>query len=187
MTERDHASNAPPAAGAKQRRSRSVAGPDERIAATPQPDASAAPASSRFQFFLIDSGWNSAAARVIRDNLGMITRFQNNDPLFILDQAQSTALMRRHPHLIGKDPILLARDLQARGAGGATEYHGFHLNLGLVKDPVAAVEGLRKFLHFLAIHRHSLNIETDVQHQLHQAGLRGAIEVLRLGGEAMVG
>jgi hypothetical protein len=142
---------------------------------------------ARFHFFLIDSGWNSAAARVIRDNIEMITRFQNNDPLFVLDQAQSTALMRRHPHLIGKDPILLARDLRARSPNGKTEYHGFHLNMGLVKDPVAAVEGLRKFLHFLAVHRQSADIESDVRQQLHREGLAGAIEVLRMGGEALVG
>ncbi|RYU61371.1 hypothetical protein EWI61_05085 [Methylolobus aquaticus] len=169
------------------RRSRAAA------AAQTAPDASAALAESgstagpRFHFFLIDSGWNSAAARVIRENIEMITRFQNDDPLFILDQEQSTALMRRHPHLIGKDPILLARDLHARGASGDGEYHGFHLNMGLVKDPVTAVAGLRKFLHLLAVHRHGANIEDVVKEQLHRAGLKGAIEILREGGEAMLG
>lgn len=143
--------------------------------------------AARFHFFLIDSGWNSSAARVVRDNIGMITRFQNNDPLFILDQDQSTALLRRHPHLIGKDPILLARDLQARGASDGSEYHGFHLNIGLIRDPVVAVEGLRKFLHFLAVHRHSADFEADIRQKLHREGLRGAVEVLRLGGEALVG
>ncbi|MFO1417307.1 MAG: hypothetical protein U1E83_01420 [Methylotetracoccus sp.] len=38
----------------------------------------------------------------------MITKFQNNDPLYVLDETQSTALLRRYPHLIGKDPILIA-------------------------------------------------------------------------------
>ena len=142
---------------------------------------------ARFHFFLIDSGWNSAAARVVRDNIGMITRFQNHDPLFILDQDQSTALLRRHPHLIGKDPILLARDLQARGARDGSEYHGFHLNIGLIRDPFVAVEGLRKFLHFLAVHRHSVDFENEIKQKLHREGLRGAVEVLRLGGEALVG
>ncbi|MBM4200184.1 MAG: hypothetical protein FJ189_02740 [Gammaproteobacteria bacterium] len=167
-------------------------------AAEPGPIAPEAPAAAaadspaagpRFHFFLIDSGWNSAAARVIRENIGMITRFQNDDPLFILDQEQSTALMRRHPHLIGKDPILLARDLRARGASGDGdgEYHGFHLNMGLVKDPVAAVAGLRKFLHLLAVHRHGGDIEQVVTKELHRAGMKGAIEVLRTGHEAMLG
>lgn len=142
---------------------------------------------ARFRFYLIDSGWNSAAARVVRENLGMITKFQNNDPLYVLDETQSTALLRRYPHLIGKDPILIARDLAARGASGADEYHGFHLNLGLVRDPVSAVEGLRQFLGFLATHRHSTDIEDAVRQQLHREGWQGAIEVLRLGGEAVAG
>lgn len=168
---------------------RQVVASAEVVSRADQDTSPSAPAKSaaRFHFFLIDSGWNSAAARVVRDNIGMITRFQNNDPLFILDQEQSTALLRRHPHLIGKDPILLARDLQARGASDGSEYHGFHLNIGLIRDPVVAVEGLRKFLHFLAVHRHSGDFEKDIKAKLHREGLRGAIEVLRLGGEALVG
>lgn len=153
------------------------------------PAAAESPASSkpRFHFFIIDSGWDSAAARVIRENIDMITRFQNDDPLFVLTQEQSTALMRRHPHLIGKDPILLARDLDARGGKGGSEYHGFHLNMGLIKEPAKAVANLRKFLQFLAIHRHSADIEKDVREQLHREGLQGAIEVLRVGSETLAG
>jgi hypothetical protein len=143
--------------------------------------------SPRFHFFLIDSGWNSATAQVIRDNIDMITRFQNHDPLFILTQEQSTALMRRHPHFIGRDPILLARDLQARGAGGGSEFHGFHLNMGLIREPNKAVEALRKFLQLLTAHRHSADIEQDVKALLHREGLTGAIEVLRIGSEAVMG
>jgi hypothetical protein len=153
-----------------------------RAAADPAP-----PQRPRFHFFLIDSGWDSPAARVIRDNLDMITRFQNDDPLFVLSREQSTALIRRHPHFIGKDPILLARDLEARGARGGSEYHGFHLNLGLLKEPTQVVNALRSFLQFLAHHRHSADIERDIRDQLHRDGVNGAIEVLRLSAESMVG
>lgn len=145
------------------------------------------PNEPRFHFFVIDSGWNSAAAQVIRDNIEMITRFQDQDPLFILTREQSTALMRSHPNWIGKDPILLARDLKARGASGGSEYHGFHLNMGLIQEPSKAVEGLRKFLHLLAIHRNSADIEEAVKERLHQKGLTGAIEVLRVGSESIAG
>lgn len=165
------------------RQSAAAAEPPERLS----PVAAPAPEKPRFHFFIIDSGWNSSAARVIRDNLDMITRFQNDDPLYVLTKEQSTALMRRHPHLIGKDPILLARDLEARGACAGTEYHGFHLNMGLIRTPDKAVEGLRNFLHFLAAHRRSADIEKDVREELHRQGLQGAIEVLRTGSEAMVG
>ena len=89
--------------------------------------------------------------------------------------------------MIGKDPILLARDLDARGADGQTEYHGFHLNLGILKEPTAALTALQTYLEFLAVHRNSANIERDVKAQLHRAGLQGAVEVLRIGAGELVG
>lgn len=146
--------------------------------------------SLRFHFFLIDSGWDGPAPEVIRNNLGMITEFQNHDPLFILSREQSRQLLRKHPHLIGKDPILLARDLHAQKTGGESEYHGFHLNLGLIRDPNQALVALRKFLHLLAAHRQSADIEKEVKAQLHRKGIKGikgAIEVLRVSSEALVG
>lgn len=141
----------------------------------------------RFVFFLIDSGWNTTCTRIVRENLDMITRFQNNDPLYILTREQSIALLKRHPHMIGKDPILLARDLHAGKGQCSNDYHGFHLNMGMVWEPNRAADGLRQFLNFLSTHRHSSNIENDIRQKLHRDGLQGAIEVLRQTGEAMVG
>lgn len=141
----------------------------------------------RFQFFLIDSGWNTTCARIIRENLDMVTRFQNDDPLYILSKEQSVELLKRHPHMIGKDPILLARDLKAGQGHCSQDYHGFHLNLGMLWEPNKAADGLRSFLNFLSNHRHSSNIENDIKEKLHQDGVQGAIEVLRQGSEAMVG
>ncbi len=140
----------------------------------------------RFQFFLIDSGWDSPVSQAVRKNIHMITRFQNNDPLYILTKDQSTALLSRHPHLIGKDPILIARDTQAKDRKNTTDYHGFHFNMGLIHQPDKAIEGLRIFLHFLATHRNSINIELDIKDKLHREGITGAIEVLRVGSEGLV-
>jgi hypothetical protein len=146
-----------------------------------QPASGAAPVAQRprFHFFVIDSGWDSAAAKVVRDNLGMIAKFQQDDPLFLLTQEQSAELIRRNPQFIGKDPILLARDLDAVNREGRPEYHGFHLNLGVIKHPAKALNALQEFLAFLAIHRSSLDIEADIRERLHRDGLKGAIEVIR--------
>ena len=141
----------------------------------------------RFEFFLIDSGWKSPVSEAVRDNIHMITRFQHEDPLYILSKDQSTSLLRRHPHLIGKDPILLARDIDARDNKHPNEnYHGFHYNMGLIGKPDKAIEGLRVFLHFLAMHRDSANIEIEIKDKLHRQTLEGAIEVLRGGAEGLV-
>jgi hypothetical protein len=150
-------------------------------------EASAPSSTPRFLFFLIDSGWNTTCTRIVRENLDMITRFQNDDPLYILTREQSIALLKRHPHMIGKDPILLARDLHAGKGQCSSDYHGFHLNMGMVWEPNRAADGLRQFLNFLSTHRHSANIENDIRQQLHRDGLQGAIEVLRQTGEPMVG
>jgi hypothetical protein len=140
----------------------------------------------RFQFFLIDSGWNTVCANVIRDNLDMVTRFQNDDPLYILTKEQSIDILKRHPHLIGKDPVLLARDLRAGKCRCSAHYRGFHLNLGILWEPNKAADSLRTFLNFLSIHRQSANIEDDIKKRLHHEGLKEVIEVLRLSGETMV-
>ncbi|BBL74398.1 hypothetical protein [Methylomagnum ishizawai] len=152
----------------------------------PAPFQANHPPKARFHFFLIDSGWDCAAAKVIRDNLDMILQFQNDDPLFVLTREQSTDLIRRNPHFIGKDPILLARDLNAVNQAGRPEYHGFHLNLGVIKHPSKALAALQEFLAFLAIHRQSPNIEVDIREKLHRDGIKGAIEVIRTGTEIMI-
>lgn len=141
----------------------------------------------RFHFFVIDSGWDSAAAKVLRDNLDMIVKFQHNDPLFLLTQEQSVELIRRNPQFIGKDPILLARDLDAVNREGRPEYHGFHLNLGVIKHPAKALTALQEFLAFLAMHRSSPDIEADIRERLHRDGLKGAIEVVRTEAGNLLG
>ncbi len=140
----------------------------------------------RFQFFLIDSGWIGPVPELMRQNLGMITHLHNNDPFFILSREQSSELLKKHPHLIGKDPILLARDLHGSKTTGAKEYHGFHLNLGIIKDPEKAMDVLQHFLNFLAVHRKSRSIEAKIRQQLHRDGFVGAIEVLRGGAENLI-
>lgn len=156
--------------------------------ASPESGIANLPAEApRFQFFLIDSGWDGPVPNLIRSNLRMITSLQHQDPFFILNHTQSTELLKKHPHLIGKDPILIARDLYAQRSGDAGDYHGFHLNMGLIRDPRKALEVLQRFLNFLAVQRKSGNIEKEIRKQLHQDGLEGALEVLRIGSEGIVG
>jgi hypothetical protein len=169
--------------------------------ANPSPEPAAAPATAldpsaekqgggdaaaRFHFFIIDAGWKSESAKVLRENFPMIRQFQNNDPLYVLTRAQSVALIRANPDLIGKDPIILVHDLHARGGRGESGYHGFRLCLGLLKDGPKALAALQKFLRFVQHHRHSEDIETAIRAHLHRKGMEGAIEVLREGAAAMM-
>lgn len=159
----------------------------DRVATPANSGAKATAPQPRFRFFIVDSGWNSPAARVIRENFEKIREFQDGDPLYVLSKAQSTEILRRNPHFIGKDPIIFVRDMNARGPADGDEYHGFHLNLGVIKDPIKALAALQEFLNFLAAHRHSLDIERDIRQKLHRDGLVGMIEVIREGAKDAMG
>lgn len=137
----------------------------------------------RFRIFVIDSGWKSPAAQVLRDNFSMIHTFQDRDPFYVLSRKQSQDIIRRNPVLIGKDPIILVRDLERYMNEDGQEFHGFHLNLGLIHRPVWVLDALRQFLQFLTEHRSSRNIEQDIRKKLHLDGLIGTIEVIRAGAQ----
>ncbi len=133
----------------------------------------------RFHFFIIDAGWKSTAAKVLRDNFGMIREFQNSDPLYVLNRQQSIDLIRANPDLIGKDPVILVHDLHAQGGRGESGYHGFRLCLGLINDGQQALAAMQKFLRFIQQHRHSVDLEKDIRNNLHRKGFESAIEVIR--------
>lgn len=176
-----------------------VEAPGESGAGEPSPEPAAETATAqptetaivkshppRFHFFIIDSGWKSSSAKVIRDNFHMIREFQNDDPLYILTREQSIELIRANPELIGRDPMIVVHDLHAQGGRGDSGYHGFRLCLGLVKDSAKALDAMQEFLRFVHNHRRSADIEKDLKKKLHHAGLEGALEVIREGaGELM--
>ncbi len=153
----------------------------------PMPPESERPEEGpRFHYFIIDAGWKSHAARVLRENFQMIREFENHDPLYVLTREQSIALIRANPDLIGKDPILLVHDLHARGGRGPSGYHGFRLCLGVMRNAEQALRAMQQFLRFIADHRHSPDIEQDIRKQLHRNGMEGAIEVIREGAQEMM-
>lgn len=153
---------------------------------TPKATADEPRAEPRFHFFLIDSGWKSTAARVVRENFSMIREFQNDDPLYVLSREQSVKLIRDNPDLIGKDPIILVHDLQARGGRGESGYHGFRLCLGLIKNSQQALKAMQEFLRFVHNHRSCADIELAIRQRLHRQGLEGAIEVIREGAQDLM-
>jgi len=140
----------------------------------------------RFHYFIIDAGWKSHSARVLRENFHMIREFENHDVLYVLTREQSIDLIRANPVLIGKDPILLVHDLHAKGGRGSSGYHGFRLCLGVIKNPEQALQALQEFLRFISDHRKSANIENDLKRRLHREGMEGAIEVIREGASEMM-
>jgi hypothetical protein len=139
------------------------------------PDADA----KRFDFFLIDTGWNSAVGKVVHSHLATMFKYEKHDSFYVLSPDQSIDLLRRVPRLIGHDPIILVYDLYAPPNRKARGFRGFRLNLGLIKRPEQAVARLQEFLRFVAINRTAVKLDREVRRELHREGIDGMIKILR--------
>jgi hypothetical protein len=137
------------------------------------------PRAKRFDIFLIDTGWNHSVSKVVLSHLSLFFAFENQDSFYILSHEQSIEILRTTPQLIGHDPIILVYDLHAPDNRRSRGYHGFRLNLGLIKHPEQALARLQDFLRFIAINRAAIRLDRSIQRELYREGLDGMIKVLR--------
>jgi hypothetical protein len=142
-------------------------------------DAPHDPNAKRFDFFLIDTGWNSAVSKAVVAHLKPMTNLDTEDGIYILSQQQSFDLIKRAPHLIGQDPIILVYDHHPPPDRKTSGYHGFRLNLGLIKQPDQAMARLQEFLRFVAINRQADHLQKAVRRELYREGFDGLIKILR--------
>ena len=63
-------------------------------------------------------------------------------------------------------------------------YHGFRLNLGIIKNPEQALGKLQEFLKFVAMHRTAECLSCEVERELHREGLGNMVKLLREASEA---
>jgi hypothetical protein len=136
------------------------------------------PPAPRFRIFIIDSGWNLVARRVLRHNFALIRRLHKEELIYLLSRKKSVEFIGRHRSLIGRDPIIAVHDLQAMGGRGTAGFHGFHLHLGILRTPRQALVALQTFAHFVGTHRHSRNLEADIRTGLRREGMLGSVEIL---------
>jgi hypothetical protein len=135
--------------------------------------------AKRFDIFLVDTGWNSAVAKVVRAHLATIFQFEKQDAFYLLSPDQSVEIMRRAPHLIGHDPIMLVYDHYAPPNRKSRGYRGFRLNLGLIKHPEQALARLQEFLRFIAVNRTAVPIDRAIRRELYREGFDGLVKILR--------
>ena len=88
-------------------------------------------------------------------------------------------LLEAHLTLIGHDPIILVYDVRAPDDRKSRGYHGFRLNLGLIKHPEQAVARLQEFLRFIALNRTAIRLDRSIQRELYREGFDGMIKILR--------
>jgi hypothetical protein len=159
-----------------------AAGREEALVVEPLADGqSARPATvgPRFQIFIIDAGWDSAAHRVLHRNFGLLRELQKGEPIYVLSREKSIEFIRRHRALlIGKDPIIAVHDMDALGSSGTAGFHGFRLHLGLLRTEGQALLALQEFSRFLSANRQSADLEALIRAQRRREGFLGAIEIV---------
>jgi hypothetical protein len=138
----------------------------------------APPKDVRFRIFVIDTGWNSVASRVLHENLNVIRDLNCDDEVYLLDRDMSIALLRHHPAQVGRDPIITVHDTQAIHRHRVHHTHGFRLHLGILDSEDQVLAALQMFTRFLATHRTAKDLEKVVRKNLHRQGFVGAIEIL---------
>ncbi len=136
----------------------------------------------RFQMFVIDTGWNSVARKVLHENLALIRDLNEEDPVYFLDRDMSIALLRQHCALIGRDPIISVHDKRAIHRHAVHHVHGFRLHLGLLRQEDQVLRALQMFARFLRTHRAANDLDKVVRQTLHKQGLSGAIEIMGNAG-----
>jgi hypothetical protein len=132
----------------------------------------------RFHIFIIDSGWNSPAHKVLRENFGLIRDLQKEDPIYVLSREQSIEYISSSPDAVGKDPIISVHDLKALSETGRTGFHGFRLRLGVLRTEQQALLALQAFCRFLVTNRQSVDMEAQIRRDLRREGIIGAIEII---------
>jgi hypothetical protein len=132
----------------------------------------------RFRIFIIDSGWNSPAHRVLQENFGILRELHKEDPIYVLSREQSIEFIRHHQDRIGREPLIAVHDLAAIRDSGTGDFHGFRLHLGLMRTPEQALLALQNFARFLSTHRQSVDLEAEIRADLRREGLAGAIEII---------
>ena len=130
-----------------------VTEPPAEAAQTPSLETEERPATPRFRIYIVDSGWNSPARRVLLENFALIRGLQKDDPIYVLTPEESIEFQRHHGRRIGADPIIAVHDMAALEKGGTSGFHGFRLSLGLLRTPEQALLGLQAFARFLVTHR----------------------------------
>jgi hypothetical protein len=132
----------------------------------------------RFHIFVIDTGWNCAASKVLHDHVGMINDLNIDEELYVLDRPTSIALLRHYPKQVGRDPIIAVHDLKPRHRHRIKHTHGFRMHLGILDGEEQVIAALRMFARFLVTHRDAKDLDALVRQDLHRQGLTGAIELI---------
>lgn len=143
----------------------------------PPAETSGPPGNKRFDLFVIDLGWKSPIAEVLRNNMPLLRQYQLHYNLYALSAEQCRELFRIHPSMIGNEPSLIVLDREAQAAERKQGY-GFKLNLGMIRDVTTANSILKWCLAVLAEQRPGSDLTAPIRTVMHKEGIRGAVDII---------
>jgi hypothetical protein len=164
--------------------------PAHRFKLRPRPrEEPLTPETPRFHVFLIDTGWNGPVSRVLQAHMPLFHHYYPQDPVYILSKEQSIKILKSSPEHIGRDPMVIMYDTYVASGAAArlnkkANYHGFRLNLGIIRNPEQALAKLQEFLKFVAKNREADCMSREVERELHREGLGNMVKLLREASEA---
>lgn len=140
---------------------------------------SAAKRTSRrtLDFYIVDTGWNEKAKGILDTHLELFESFLAEHRVFVLSREQSKEILKRHIALIGKDPLLVMVDSDARveqrpyGYGvrlclGAMHCKKIRDNLGMVLQ-IACDSG-----------KTGEQVIREIRAEAHREGVDGVMEII---------
>ncbi|MFO0912538.1 MAG: hypothetical protein U0795_06260 [Pirellulales bacterium] len=135
------------------------------------------PAGGGLDFFVIDSGWNEHAKKVLDDHLQMFEDLLSDHRLYVLNTEQSKGFLKQNIELIGKDPVLVMLDSDARVEKRRYGY-GFRLCLG-VMSPKKMREHLSTVLRIACDSRkNGKQMMDEIRSTAHREGFDGMMELI---------
>lgn len=154
-------------------------------AAGPSVPPAAASKKRVLDVFYIDSGWNNPVCAAVRENLPAMAEYLHEHRFFVMSPQQSMEFIRRHPGLIGEDPIVLVLDRTAAGEKTPNRSCGFRLSLGCVKSPESAVAML-KWAVQLTVTANTAEMADIISKSAHRETVQGVIELMGEGSSHLI-
>ena len=130
----------------------------------------------RFEIYVIDSGWPSPAADVVRAALPLFMKFLNRHDVYVLTADESVGFLQGHPQLLGKDPMVAVLDREAIRRE-SQDGIGARLMLGRVRDAHRVLALLKMLLRIVNTPELAADLPGSIRRFVHREGVAGALEI----------
>ena len=131
----------------------------------------------RFEVYVIDSGWQTPAAEVVRAALPLFVKYLSRHEVYVLTADQSEKFLQSHPQLLGKDPIIAVLDREAIRRE-SPDGIGARLVLGRVRDEHRVLALLKMLLRIVNTPELANDLPGSIRRFVHREGMAGALEIL---------